>query len=273
MKLDNKIALITGAGSGIGRALAQNLSEKGCHLALVDIHPESLATTVNMVEGNKVNVSQHVTDVTDRKALTKLVEEVIGFHSGLHVLINNAGIAAGGTFIQLSETNFNKVMDVNFHAVVNLTRVVLPELLKQTEARIVNISSLFGLISPPEQTAYCASKFAVRGFSNALRFELEGSHVGVSVVHPGGINTNIAQSAIVPDDISNEEIEQRKEEEDKLLTMPPRKAAEIIIKGIEKNKPRILVGTDAKVISWLERLMPVSYWKIVGPVLEKKKKS
>ena len=273
MKLDNKIALITGAGSGIGRALAKNLSNKGCHLALVDIHAKNLSDTTRLIDNKKVRVTQHVTDVTDRKALDKLLEGVLKNHSGLHLLINNAGIAAGGNFQQLSEKAFNKVMDVNFHAVVNLTRLCLPELLKQEEGRIVNISSLFGLISPPEQTAYCASKFAVRGFSNSLRFELEGSNVGVSVVHPGGVNTNIAKKAIVPDDVPEEEVRQRREEEDKLLTMPPLKAAEIIVRGIEKNDPRILVGRDARIISWLERLKPVSYWNIVGPIFEKKKKS
>lgn len=273
MQLQNKTALITGAGSGIGRALAHSLASKGCHLALVDINKEILEETEDSIIDSEIMISLHQVDVTERPSLDRLFKEVLQAHGGFDILINNAGIAAGGDFLQLSEDAFNQVMDVNFHAVVNLTRVCLPHMLTRPEARIVNISSLFGIITPPEQTAYCASKFAVRGFSNSLRMELRGTHVGVTVVHPGGVNTNIARWAIVPDDVSEEEIKRRREEEQKLLTMPPAKAAEIIINGIEKSKPRVLVGKDAKVISWLERMMPIHYWRWIEGIWESKKKS
>ena len=273
MNLLNKTALITGAGSGIGRALTQSMASRGCHLALADINLETLKETERSIIESEIRVSIHEIDVTNRKNLEKLLEEVLEQHDSLEVLINNAGIAAGGDFLQLGQDSFNKVMDVNFNAVVNLTRICLPHFLSRPEAFIVNISSLFGLISPPEQTAYCASKFAVRGFSNSLRYELKDTKVKVCVVHPGGINTNIARNAIVPDDISEEEINRRKAEEQKLLTMPPPKAAEIIVKGITKNKARVLVGMDAKIISYLERLNPVHYWKFIEGTWAKKRQS
>lgn len=273
MQLQNKTALITGAGSGIGRALAHALSLKGCHLALVDIKEDHLQETADQIIASEIRVSIHKADVTHRPSLDQLLEAVIKAHQGLDLLINNAGIAAGGDFLQLAEEDFNKVMDVNFHAVVNLTRVCLPHLMTRPEASIVNISSLFGIITPPEQTAYCASKFAIRGFSNSLRMELRGSNVGITVVHPGGVNTNIARWAIVPEDVPEEEVRRRKAEEQKLLTMPPSKAAQIIVNGIRRNKIRVLVGTDAKVISWLERLMPLNYWKIIEGIWVKKKSS
>ncbi len=263
MRLQNKTALITGAGSGIGRALALNLAQKGCHLALADRDAEGLNETLHMLKPRNVKISVHPIDVADRQALPEFIQRVLNQHQAIHLLINNAGVAAGGTFLQLSEADFNRVMDVNFHAPVNITRLLLPHLLQQPEARIVNISSLFGLVSPPEQTAYSASKFAVRGFSNALRFELQNTPVGVTVVHPGGVATQIAKNSSIPAGATEEEIRQKMKESERLLRMPPPRAAEIIVRGIEKNKARILVGYDAKIVSLLERVLPVSYWKIL----------
>jgi len=263
MIVKGKVALITGAGSGIGRAMAHSLAKRGCHLALADIHSTNLEQTAAEVRKYRVKVSTVVLDVTDKEAIKKLPEEVIHHHGAVDILVNNAGIAAGGTFIMMSEEHFDRVMEVNFHAVVRITRAFLPHLLQREEARIVNLSSLFGLISPAEQTAYSASKFALRGFSNALRHELEETSVGVSVVHPGGIATNIAESAIQPKGATLEEINLKLARAKKLLRMPPDKAAEIIVKGIEHNKSRILVGTDAKLLSLMERMMPLGYWKIL----------
>lgn len=273
MKLKDDVALITGAGSGIGCAIAHSLARRGCHLALVDLKAEGLAETAEEARKSGVTVSTHILDVSDKEAIKALPETVLKDHGAIGLLVNNAGIAAGGTFRQLSEEAFDRVMEVNFHAMVRLTRVLLPHLLQRPEARIVNISSLFGLISPPEQTAYSASKFAVRGFSNALRFELEHTGVGVTVVHPGGVNTNIVRTAIAPAGISAEEIRKRRKAEQKLLRMPPGQAGEIIVKGIEKGRDRILVGTDAKVIALIERLMPVHYWKLLKLLADKTKNS
>ena len=145
-----------------------------------------------------------------------------------------------------------------------MTRAFMPLLRASQDARVVNISSLYGIVAPPEQAAYAASKFAVRGFSEALRHELEGSGVGVTVVHPGGVNTSIAERARIPAGVTEEEIARRRERYRKLLRMPPEVAGETIVRGIERRQPRILVGSDAKVVSLIERMLPVSYWKLLA---------
>lgn len=263
MNVKDRVAIITGAGSGIGQGIALALARRGCHLALADINPRGLAQTVQQTKTQGVRVSDHLLDVTDREAVRALPAQVLAVHKRVDLLINNAGVALGGTFEQVSEANFDWLFDINFHAVVQLTRAFLPHLHQSDDARIVNISSLYGLISPPEQTAYSASKFAVRGFSNALRFELEGTTVGVSVVHPGGVATAIARNARVPAGATEAEIRKKQAMQAKLLRMPPERAGEIIVKGIENRRARILVGTDAKILSWLERILPVSYWQIL----------
>ena len=177
MKLDQKVALITGAGSGIGRAIAGSLARRGCHLALADINTDGLQETAELNKMNSVTISTHKLDVTDRDAVKALPPAILEAHGRIDLLINNAGVAAAGTFDRISEAHFDRVMAVNFDGVVSMTRTFLPFLQEQEEAVIANVSSLFGIISPPEQTAYSASKFAVRGFSNALRHELEATNV------------------------------------------------------------------------------------------------
>jgi len=263
MNVKNKVAFITGAGGGIGRGIALALAKRSCHLALADKDNASLGETVEQISRYGVKVSAHVLDVTNKQAVNALPATLNEIHGDIDLLINNAGIASGGTFLQVSEDVYDRVLAVNFHAVVHITRVFLPYLQKRSEARIVNISSLYGLVAPIEQTAYAASKFAVRGFSNALRHELEGSPVGVTVVHPGGVATGIAQNASIPAGVTATEIQQRQKMMKKLLRMPPEKAGEIIVKGIEKNKARVLVGADAKLIALIERLMPVHYWNVL----------
>jgi short-subunit dehydrogenase len=169
----------------------------------------------------------------------------------------------GGTFEQVSDEDFEWLFEINFWGVVRMTRAFLPLLRRSEDARVVNISSVYGLVAPPEQVAYSASKFAVRGFSEALRHELEGSGIGVSVVHPGGIATSIAEKARVPAGVSEEEIAQRHAKYRKLLRLPPSVAGETIVRGIERREPRILIGSDAKAISLVARLWPVSYWKVL----------
>ncbi len=263
MNVKDKTALVTGAGGGIGRAIAISLAKRGCHLALLDIDVAGLEQTGNEAREEGVRVSEHVLDVCDREVVKALPDKIQKAHGGLDILVNNAGKAAAGSFLEVKEAHFDQVMEVNFHAVVRLTRAFLPHLLSRETARIVNISSLYGLISPAEQTAYSASKFAVRGFSNALRFELEGSHVGVTVVHPGGVATNIVDNAFIPKDFTEDQIRRRKRREKKLLRMPPEKAGEVIVKGILRDKARVLVGRDARLVALLERLFPVSYGRVL----------
>lgn len=266
MNLSERVAVITGAGGGIGRGIALALARRGCHLALADVSAAGLAETSALLRG--VHVSTHKLDVTDRAATALLPKAVLAEHGRVDLLVNNAGVAIGGTFEQVDEADFDWLIDVNFHAVVRLTRAFLPLLKASDQARIVNISSLFGLIAPPGQTAYSAAKFAVRAFSESLRNELAeaGSSVGVTVVHPGGINTDIARNARPPRHVTNEEAALVAAERDrfqKFLRMSPARAGEIIATGIEKERARVLVGTDARIGSIIERLAPISYWNIL----------
>jgi len=267
MRLQNRTAVVTGAASGIGRALAISLARRGCHLALADIDEQKLEDTVRTVASTGLRVSRYRLDVADRDAVAKFPEAVLANHAGVDVLVNNAGVAIGGTFEEASEEDFEWLFGINFWGVVRMTRAFLPLLKKSDEARVVNISSVFGLVSPPRQTAYSASKFAVRGFSNALRHELAGSNVGVTVVHPGGVATSIADNARPPKNATVEQIAQRRALFKRLARLPPETAAEIIVKGVERRASRVLVGRDARMMAVLERLAPVSYWKILGRIL------
>ena len=263
MRLEERTAVITGAGSGIGRAIAVSLARRGCNLALADIDESGMAATAELERGNGITVSQHRVDVSDRAAVAAFPDRVAAEHGGADLLVNNAGVAVGGTFEQVSDEDFEWLFEINFWGVVRMTRAFLPLLRASEEARVVNISSVYGLIAPPEQAAYSASKFAVRGFSEALRHELEASGIGVTVVHPGGVATSIAEKARIPAGVSEEEIARRRERYRKLLRLPPEVAGETIVRGIERRRPRILVGSDAKTISLIARLFPVTYWKLL----------
>jgi NAD(P)-dependent dehydrogenase (short-subunit alcohol dehydrogenase family) len=274
MNLENRTAVITGSASGIGRAIAVSLARRGCNLALADVNDAGLSETARMAESaqtdptnhsaprSALRISQHHLDVADRRAVAAFPQAVIAAHPGVDILVNNAGVAIGGTFEAVSEEDFEWLFDINFWGVVRMTRAFLPLLRKSDDARVVNLSSIYGIISPPAETAYSASKFAVRGFSNSLRHELAGSKVGVTVVHPGGVATSIADNARVPKDMPAEEIARRRALAKKALTMPPAAAGEIIVKGIERRSARVLVGNDAKFLAFLERAAPISYWKI-----------
>ena len=264
MNLKNRVAVLTGAGSGIGRAMAQALARRGCQMALADVNPQGLHETAGLVEAQGGRVSQHMMDVANREQVAALPAAVLQAHGRVDILINNAGVAVGGTFEQVSEADFDWLMAINFHGVVRMTRAFMPMLRASDQARIVNISSVFGLISPPGQTAYSASKFALRGFSNALRHELAGSTVGVTVAHPGGVATAIARSGRIPAGAAAAEVKERLDLAEKMLRMPAAKAGEIIVTAIEREHDRVLVGLDAKILSVLERLSPVHYWRLLG---------
>jgi short-subunit dehydrogenase len=264
LKLAGRTAIVTGAAGGIGRGIATALARRGCHLALLDVDDAALAATAAELAALGVRVSKHHLDVSDRTAVAALPQQLTGQHPGVDLLVNNAGAALGGTFEEVSEADFEWLFAINFWGVVRVTRALLPLLHKSDDARIVNISSLFGLIAPPGQSAYAASKFAVRAFSESLRHELAATRIGITVVHPGGVATSIAKNSRLPQSLPADEAAKRRKFFDSFLTMPAETAGEIIVRGVESRKARILVGRDAKSAALLERLMPVSYWKVLG---------
>ena len=266
MKLFGRTAVVTGAASGIGRGTALALAKRGCNLTLADLDDRGLAETRRLAEALGVTVTTHRLDVADRAAVAAFPDAVLAAHGRCDLLFNNAGVACGGTFEQLAEEDFEWLFEINFWGVVRMTRAFLPLLRASDEARIVNISSIFGIIAPPGQTAYSASKFAVRAFSESLRRELEaeGAKIGVTVVHPGGVATSIAKNARPPRGVNDVDLDAQKDRFEKFLRMRPEKAGEIIVSGVEKRRPRVLVGGDARFMALLERLSPVGYWKILG---------
>jgi len=260
------VAVLTGAASGIGAALAQAIAQRGMALALVDVDEAGLAATALRARAAGVQVSTHVLDLADAAAIAGLAPAVLGCHGRVNLLINNAGVALGGRFEQVTEADFDWLMRVNFEAAVRLTRAFLPLLQAEPMAQLVNVSSIFGLIAPPGQTAYCASKFALRGFSESLRHELAdaGSPVGVTLVHPGGVRTSIAQRARVAPGASEEEVAREQAAWQRLLRLSPEAAAATIVCGIERRQARVLVGDDAVRAAWVQRLFPVGYWRLVA---------
>ena len=263
MELNGRTALITGAGSGIGRAIAQTLAKRGCHLALADINEAGLAQTADQI-GRAVRVTRHRLDVSDAGAVEAFPKQVLAEHGGVDVLVNNAGVALGGTFEQVTAKDFEWLFSINFWGVVRMTRAFLPTLRASRDARLVNLSSIFGIIAPPGQTAYVASKFAVRGFSESLRHELRASSVGVTVVHPGGVATSIARSARLPPGATEQQLEGRLKAIESKLTLSPAVAGEKIVSAAERRRPRVIVGLDARIAAAAERISPVNYMALLG---------
>ena len=267
--LKDGVAVITGAASGIGAALAGGLAAQGCHLAITDRKAEGLHETAERVRKSGVRVTEHVFDVADANAIAKLPAQVEAEHGKITVLINNAGVALGGTFEQITLEDIEWLMDINFWGVVRMTKAFMPMLRRAPAAQIVNISSIYGVIAPAGQTAYSAAKFAVRGFSEALRHELwdENSTVGVTVVHPGGVRTSIAKDARTPVAATQAEIDEAQKRFDRLLTMPPPVAAAKIIRAIERRAPRLLIGSDAAACNVIQKLFPEHYWRVIKAAL------
>ncbi len=274
----NSVAVITGAASGIGRALAVRFAEeKIAGIAICDVNEQELSETFEMVEKLGVPVSKHIIDTSKLEQIERLKTEVLEKHKKATHLINNAGVALLGTFEQISLEDFEWLMSINFWGVVYGCKVFLPILKEQESAHIVNISSVFGLVAPPEQTAYCASKFAVRGFTESLRHELEETNVRVSSVHPGGIKTNIARNSRIGEKTPEDYKKQGVKFFDKVALTSPEQAAEKILSGIKSENPRILIGKDAHAINYVSRLFPKKYLKVVeklaGHRLDLRKKS
>ena len=259
-------AVVTGAASGIGAALAAQLAGRGSNLVLVDRDKQRLDGVAADVRRDhpQLTVDTYVVDLADDAATDEAAEALAAAHPGTTLLVNNAGVALGGRLDQVTLEEFDWVMTVNFRSVVRLTHAFLPALKAHPGAHLVNVSSVFGIFAPAGQAAYSASKFAVRGFSEAVRHELAENAVGVTVVHPGGIKTRIAESARTGSGVSVEEYEQGRKQFTKLLTMPPEAAAAQIVEAIEKRRPRLLIGWSAKVPDVLVRLLPGTYWKLIA---------
>ncbi|HEY2460358.1 MAG TPA: SDR family NAD(P)-dependent oxidoreductase [Candidatus Acidoferrum sp.] len=258
------VAVVTGAGSGIGRALAQRLAEAGSALALVDINEKELAETVALLTGKRAEITTHHVDVANEEAVRDFAEDVTQRHGRATLLINNAGVALHGTFEQISLDDLRWLMGINFWGTVYGVKYFLPVLRRQPRAHIVNISSIFGIIAPTGQTAYSASKFAVRGFTEALRHELAETSVAVSCVHPGGIRTAISRNGRLGANAPQSAQDAAVARFDELTPTSPEAAAARILRGVELREPRIVVGADARQADILQRLRPGNYWKTLA---------
>jgi len=266
-------AAVTGAASGIGRALALELAARGCDLALADRDEAGLqGVAAEIANAHSRNITMHRVDVGEPSQIEAFAQAAISAHPGLNIVVNNAGVALLGQFNEIDQAQMDWLMNINFWGVVHSTRAFLPHLARQSEAHIVNLSSIFGIIAPPGQTAYAAAKFAVRGFSESLRHELAmaKSPVRLSVVHPGGVATNIVRNSRtgvgMTDNISRAQSIERFEA---VAKTTPAAAALRIIKGIENNAPRILIGNDARFMDLLQRFRPATYWAVLARRIEK----
>jgi short-subunit dehydrogenase len=266
MRLDlgGSVVVLTGAASGMGAELAVQLARKGADLALVDRNESGLLATAAQAAREGVKITTHVLDIADEAAVAGFPEIVQAAHGRVNVLINNAGVALVGTFEQASLADFEWLMNINFWGAVRLTHGFLPLLRREAAAQVVLLSSVFGIIGPPGQTAYAASKFALRGFGEALRHEMGGTGVGVTVVHPGGIDTNIARSARVGEKMDARAAQAGVALFQKMLKTKADVAARRIIVGTEKREKRVLIGADAYQIDFIQRLLPVRYWGLIG---------
>ena len=267
--LQGGTAVLTGAASGIGAALAADLAGRGCNLALADVNATGLQAVAARARAAGVRVSEHVLDVADQAAVAALPEAVLAQHGEVTVLINHAGVALGGTFEQVPPADFEWLFGINFWGVVYMTRAFLPVLRRAETGHIINLSSIFGIVAPAGQVAYSASKFAVRGFSEALRHELEGSSVGVTVVHPGGVRTSVDASARRTG-LSEAEANLQRDISKALLQLPPEAAAAEIVRGLLRREKRVLVGRDARQVALIQRMFPVDYWRPMSRIIKRK---
>ncbi len=257
-----RTCVITGAGSGIGRALAVDLAGRGARLALSDVDADAVEQTAQSCRGLGAEARAYRLDVADRAAVLAHADEVAGDFGAVHLVVNNAGVALHGLVAELRDEDFRWVMDIDFWGVVHGTQAFLPHLV-ESRGQVANVSSVFGLIAVPKQAAYNAAKFAVRGFTEALRQEMElgATGVGVSCIHPGGIRTDIARRARAA---ASEDKAEMAATFDKLARTSPPQAARTILKGLERDRARILVGPDAWFIAGLPRLLGAQYGRVVG---------
>lgn len=276
---NNKVAAITGAGSGIGQQLAVLLAKQGCHLALSDVNEQGLLKTLELIKDTGVRATLDKVNVANLEEVRAWAEKVEQDHGSINMIFNNAGVALGSTVEGASYDELEWIVGINFWGVVYGTKEFLPRIKKTGDGHVVNISSLFGLTAQPTQSAYNATKFAVRGFTESLRQELDIENCGVSAlcVHPGGIRTNIANAAKMNDSLRALGMSPEKSARsfNKLLRCPPEEAARQILEAVQKDKRRLLIGNDAKAIDLIQRILPTGYQKFTAfaTKLGKSKKS
>ncbi|TCC00223.1 SDR family oxidoreductase [Micromonospora zingiberis] len=256
-------AVVTGAAGGIGAALAHGLARRGSDLILLDRDGGRLEAVAGELRAAGRTVQTYQVDLADGPATAAVAELIRDRHPRIRLLVNNAGVALGGRFDEVTFDEFNWVVEVNFRAVAQLTHALLPALKAEPGAHLVTISSLFGLIAPPGQVAYSASKFAVRGFTEALRHELSPDGIGVTCVHPGGVRTRIAADARVGSGVDRAQFEDGRRRFERLLTIDPATAAEVILRGVARRRGRVLIGWSARLPDLLARIAPVGHGRLL----------
>lgn len=254
----NKKAIITGAGSGIGQALSIALANKEAHLILVDISESGLNETKNLIKNTDSIIETHIVDLGDKEQIHSFSKQILEQYHNIDFLFNIAGIAADGTFEEITEETFEKIMKINFMSQVYLMKAFLPSMKKDEKTYIVNMSSLTGKTAFAKQSAYSASKFAIRGLSNVIAYEMEDSNIQISVIYPGSVNTNIIKNGI-----TTHKTDKTKERSSITKGMSPKDAVAEILRGIENGKREIIIGKDAKKVLFLAKLFPIKYWDII----------
>jgi NADP-dependent 3-hydroxy acid dehydrogenase YdfG len=259
-----QVAVITGAGSGMGRALAIELAKQNCAVAISDVVEETLLETAAMLREYNVKVSSECLDIADRSAVERYARDTYETFGKINLVFNNAGVSVTDSAEHMSYADFEWLMNINFWGVVHGTKAFLPYLQQADQAHIINTSSIFGILSFPTQSAYNASKFAVRGYTESLRQELSDTHIGVSCVHPGGVKTNIVNtSRYTTADNESPTKEELMETFQEMAGLTSEEAALVILNGVKKNKARILVGKDAHFLALVARIVPASYPKLL----------
>jgi short-subunit dehydrogenase len=258
-ELRDRVAVVTGAASGIGSALAEVLARRGCDLALADVDAAGLAGTAGRVRAAGRRATTHVVDVADWERMLAFADEAAAAHGGVDLVVNNAGVSVTGTLEEQSIEDLRWIVGVNLWGVVHGCKAFLPHLRRRPEGHLVNVSGVFSLIGLPTQSSYCATKFAVRGFSEALWAELADSRIGVTAVHPGGVRTNIVRASRTADAAAKARMVERFERQ----TAAPERVAEQIVRGVERGALRVRVCRETYAVDWAKRLFPAGVHRLV----------